>query len=433
MATNNLLVPAAQKFYSALVNLQRFKKQNDFFDNISSLDSFLSEYRNVTFVIQKSLSHTDFMPIYEELRNKYFSDDLSKWFVEKRNEILKEHPFQLQKQVFVTIYDNVPTLRLTSKLFTAEADADYKSLIEDLRDFLRINNPIETSFSVEFVYKEISTDENLFDKLLQGISTMYSFILDLNERIGDSSDIFDDIMKKIDSLPILRANTTDLFVDDYVYYADKDEFESGARLEFRLPEIRVPINSLSGMNIPLDNLGFSEIKDKLYRLFLRIILSHSYIYIKQKHHIMPTFFIVYDDDTLLLHSFDSSLRSTLYRKINEIGDRIIASKGRIKAIILINEMWGYKSIEVFKKNYKDRISTENPTVLFTGHMIDKSRKTVSYHLEGDKMDSSDYVLDQLKKGPNSMNELLFMNPIYKAFDFIDNPPKMDNNETNPAI
>ena len=55
MATNdNLLVPAAQKLYSALSSLERFSKHNDFFDNISSLDSFLSEYRNVTFVIQKS-------------------------------------------------------------------------------------------------------------------------------------------------------------------------------------------------------------------------------------------------------------------------------------------------------------------------------------------------------------------------------------------
>ena len=39
MATNdNLLVPAAQKLYSALSSLERFSKHNDFFDNISSLD-----------------------------------------------------------------------------------------------------------------------------------------------------------------------------------------------------------------------------------------------------------------------------------------------------------------------------------------------------------------------------------------------------------
>ena len=94
MATNdNLLVPAAQKLYSALSSLERFSKHNDFFDNISSLDSFLSEYRNVTFVIQKSLAHTNFFCIYEETRDEFLSGDLGKWFVEKRNEVLKEHPF----------------------------------------------------------------------------------------------------------------------------------------------------------------------------------------------------------------------------------------------------------------------------------------------------------------------------------------------------
>lgn len=94
MATNdNLLVPAAQKLYSALSSLERFSKHNDFFDNISSLDSFLSEYRNVTFVIQKSLAHTNLLSIYEETRDEFLSGDLGKWFVGKRNEVLKEHPF----------------------------------------------------------------------------------------------------------------------------------------------------------------------------------------------------------------------------------------------------------------------------------------------------------------------------------------------------
>lgn len=426
MTANNLLVSAAQKFYSALVSLDHFNKENDFFDNISSLDSFLSEYRNITFVIQKSLSHTKFMSIYEELRDKYFYDNLSRWFVEKRNEILKEHPFQLQKQVIVSIYDSTTTQRLVSKIFTAEMDADYKSLIEDLRIFLKNNNPVETSFSVEFVYKEISSDDNLFDKLLLGISKMHSFILELNERIGDNSKLFNNIMQKIERLPILRANKTDLFVDDYVYYADNDDFERGSRVEFRLPEIRVPIKDLHGMSFPLEDIGFADIQDETYRLFLNILISHSQIYLMQRHHILPTFFIVYADDTILIQSFDFSLRTTLYRKINELADLIIKSKGSIKAIILINEMWMYKSIQAFKKNYKDRVHTENPRTIFAGHLVDNSLKTYSYLFESDKMNSGAYVLEQLKANPTITKELLFMNPIYEAFDLI-NDNQIKNN------
>ena len=56
---SELLYPAYQKLYSALCHLERFDKEANFFDNISSLDAFFSEYRNITFVIQAQLKHTE--------------------------------------------------------------------------------------------------------------------------------------------------------------------------------------------------------------------------------------------------------------------------------------------------------------------------------------------------------------------------------------
>ena len=61
-----LLYPAYQKFYSAISSLERFSKEANFFDNISCLDTFFSEYRNVTFIIQSQLKHTDFYEKYEK-------------------------------------------------------------------------------------------------------------------------------------------------------------------------------------------------------------------------------------------------------------------------------------------------------------------------------------------------------------------------------
>ena len=89
-----LLFPAFQKFYSALSNLERFNQEANFFDNISCIDSFFSEYRNITFTIQNSLKHTDYFSIYEKNRDKYLTDH---WFVEKRNETIKQKSFQLVK------------------------------------------------------------------------------------------------------------------------------------------------------------------------------------------------------------------------------------------------------------------------------------------------------------------------------------------------
>lgn len=418
-ANDNILVPAAQKLYSALSSLERFSKHNDFFDNISSLDSFLSEYRNVTFVIQKSLAHTDLFRLYEETRDKFLSGDLGKWLVNKRNEVLKEHPFKLQKEVIVTIYDSLSTLRMVSEKFTAEDDADYASLIESLRQFLNSRDRVETSFSVEFVYKEIDTDDNLFNKLLTGVSNMYEFLIALNQKIGDDSALFRSIMDKIKNLNIIRVNTTDLFVDDYVYYSKDDNFERGSRIELRLPKFRLPANKmfeLHGLDISLDTFDITVINDT-HEIFLKTILLHAFLYSQQNKHIMDTIILIYDDNSLEIQCpFDTTIRTTAYRKINEIADFIIESKGSIKAVIVINEMWSYpNNEEVLRKDYRERIATEKPISLFACHMVESSLDTHTYQFESDKVDSFAYVMDILKKDIDATIHMNFMNPIIEAF------------------
>lgn len=417
-ANDNILVPAAQKLYSALSSLERFSKHNDFFDNISSLDSFLSEYRNVTFVIQKSLAHTDLFRLYEETRDEFLSGDLGKWLVNKRNEVLKEHPFKLQKEVIVTIYDSLSTLRMVSEKFTAEDDADYASLIESLRQFLNSRDRVETSFSVEFVYKEIDTDDNLFNKLLTGVSNMYEFLISLNQKIGDDSALFRSIMDKIKNLNIIRVNTTDLFVDDYVYYSKDDNFERGSRIELRLPKFRLPANKmfeLHGLDISLDTFDITVINDT-HEIFLKTILLHAFLYSQQNKHIMDTIILIYDDNSLEIQSpFDTTIRTTAYRKINEIADFIIESKGSIKAVIVINEMWSYpNNEEVLRKDYRERIATEKPISLFACHMVESSLETHTYQFESDKVDSFAYVMDILKKDIDATIHMNFMNPIIEA-------------------
>lgn len=71
MMEQDLLLSAYQKLYAALESIERFSKGQDLFDNITCIDNFLSEYRNVTFVLQKSLAHTDYLSKYESLRDKY--------------------------------------------------------------------------------------------------------------------------------------------------------------------------------------------------------------------------------------------------------------------------------------------------------------------------------------------------------------------------
>lgn len=380
---DNLLIPAAQKLYSALVNLEKFSRHNDFFDNVASLDSFLSEYRNVTFVIQKSLAHTEHIETYQKLRDKYLSGELGKWFINKRNEVLKEHPFELVKVVEVTIYDSSKPTKLTTKLFSAENDEDYTTLLEDIHKFLKVLPMGEISFSIEYIYKEKASEENLFDKLFEGIEMMLNFFTALSEEINDESKVFSNLMTKIKELNIYRLKTSDLFVEDLVYYRSSDKIEHGSRIELRLPDIKIPLIKIPGMNLSLQQYGINIATTKLHEAFLKILYFHIFIYIQQHHHIMPTIFIVYSDMGLRMHSFDSSIRATVYRKINETAKRIGSED--IIAIFVIHECWTYPNKpEIFYKNYEERVATENPISTFAAHMIDADSDCYSYHFEESK-------------------------------------------------
>lgn len=96
MECHNIVFPALQKYYSALKSLDDFGCRGNFFDDVSNLDTFFSEFRNVTFVIQKELRTEENKRIYLELRSKYLTGDTLKWFIETRNSTTKEKPFSLK-------------------------------------------------------------------------------------------------------------------------------------------------------------------------------------------------------------------------------------------------------------------------------------------------------------------------------------------------
>ena len=81
---------------------------------------------------------------------------------------------------------------------------------------------------------------------------------------------------------------------------------------------------------------------QLYDDFAFFVSMHSQIYLKQHQHIMPTFFVKYADDTIAIVSFDATLRTTFYRKINEIALKV--KNEEIEAVYCVTEFVTYGSI-----------------------------------------------------------------------------------------
>ena len=109
---------ALQKFYSALKNLNNFSTNNDIIDNISALDCFFSEFRNITFVLQKDFKDNNLSEEYEKLNLKYLKNDNMKWFINKRNSTTKQAPISLEKNIIIEIYLPYNRIRV-------ESDKDY--------------------------------------------------------------------------------------------------------------------------------------------------------------------------------------------------------------------------------------------------------------------------------------------------------------------
>ncbi|MDR0309010.1 MAG: hypothetical protein LBH87_03675, partial [Coriobacteriales bacterium] len=129
-----LTYPMLQKFYSAVRNANNIGVECDLFDGISTLDAFFSEFRSITFVMQKSFSSPQDRLYYEEKRNAYLMNDLMKWFNEKRVSTVHNEPFKLEKCVLVDLYDECGKTTVIDDRFILENDSDIESLIDTLSD-----------------------------------------------------------------------------------------------------------------------------------------------------------------------------------------------------------------------------------------------------------------------------------------------------------
>lgn len=279
-----LLLPAFQKFYSAVSSLERFNTENNFFDNISSLDTFFSEYRNITFVIQKSLKNTEYNSIYEKNRDKYLTDH---WFVEKRNETIKQQPFQLIKHIEITVFSPGSGVKVLSEDFSIENDTPIKDIIDSMKEFFLKINPIEVFFSAKYSFYEKGNDTNIWNKINSGLTVMYAFMEAMYQDIGAICDICNQLRKKIKEIvQILQVHDIRL-VDDYIYYPQKDEFERGDYIAAIIGDE----NDKTISRMSLKNFMQTGVFNYDGTAFEKFALMHA-VMISTQRDLMPTFMII---------------------------------------------------------------------------------------------------------------------------------------------
>lgn len=404
-----LLFPAYQKLYSALIHLERFDKESNFFDNISAIDNFFNEYRNITFVMQTSLKHTDFFSTYEQNRDLYLKDH---WFIDKRNETIKQKPFELIKEVIITLYLPFGGFTVSEKAYSVADDEQMEPIFSDIKELLSKVDPHEVCFSVSFSFREAGSDVDLLKRVLQGVESMKSFMNAMEQDIGEQCTLCDQLKEKIENIHLTDVPLDFLLVNDYTYYPEKDIFDRAERVSMML--------SMDGKKIasrhPLSQLTQAKHFNYDGTAFSNFTIMHAMLRaIRPGMDIMPAIMVIYDDDTYDLDAFDATMKTTMYRKLMETA-RLVDEQNVVEVCYM--SLYAYISITAETPHTsRERIQQSTSDVLVCSS-IDKDLNEKEYVFDGKHMENMEYVACIMKNGLSKQLDVSATNlfPIRCAFE-----------------
>ena len=150
--SRGLLYPALHKFYSALSSLEKFEKGTKLFDNIV-IRIISLRYRNTPLCYKNLWQIPNSCLLMKSCVINTYLMMSGKWFVNKRNEVLKQQPFNLEKRIVISIYSDQDTFSLPELIFTIDNDVDISTIIESLRTtFIRLRSIRSDVFGRIFIF-----------------------------------------------------------------------------------------------------------------------------------------------------------------------------------------------------------------------------------------------------------------------------------------
>lgn len=395
MGNHDILFPALQKYYSALKSLNDFGCCGNFFDDVSRLDNFFSEFRNITFVIQKGLCTVENKTIYENLRNELLTSDTLKWFVSTRNKTTKETPFPLKKRLIIDVYLSEGIYRLRNDNLTVDFDKTFDDALIMVKNALNCDFP-EIHFSSKICFNEDGSDIDLYPKIILGISEMHIFLKRLKEAFPCDCCHCQELEQLVASLYRDVISNEIYFVNDYDLEVNK-ELVVGEKTGLYFATEKSDFVEISDVRANLDNPIFGDINGCIIALFERFILLHIKIFQMQNHKIMPVFMIIFTDSTYKMIPFVFTTKSAFYREVNEIINNIKFDE--VSAVLYCGEYYFYgdqQLSELKDKTYSDRIElAQNERLCFS--LLLKGNVEWFISFDESKIEDQQYVMKQIKE------------------------------------
>ena len=344
-----------------------------------------------------------------------------KWFVDKRNETSKEHPFKLEKIITINFYQHMSSYEQISIKLTIDNDKDFTELLNDIKNIIeeKYKKWLEVYFSVTIKFSENGNEVNIYDKIIQGLKVMDSFLIEFIKEFPCECDkcvrIKKEIKENVINDIILKQI---LFVQDY-YYCDGELTRGNLIYAYYGTEEFSLLADQHRISLK-DSPFYKDIDCKNdLNLLEKFATGHfciTSIQISQGYtpELLPIFMLVYEDDTFLcVGPVGGDIKTTYYRIINEIALKV--QKEPIRAVLHVFEGYYYpmEDIKVFNQKYQDRIKKSKGIKLLNVLISKQFDKIVSIDMDYSHITDHNYAIKQIKS-PREVDYHYVLYPILSA-------------------
>lgn len=407
----DIIYPILQKYYNALNSLNSLSITKDIFESIPLIDNFFAEFRNITFIMQKSFNTKELKEYYRKKQEELLNDDSLRWFIDKRNETVKENPFKLEKEVEVYVYLPDFCGKIIDSRLSIDNDIPLDTLEQVIKTYLvKYNKNSDIYFSIDILFKENGNEIDIYPKIKNGIGIMDKFI---NAVIADYPC---DCSKCTNIIEKIKELKTEIFLKDFTfswdYTIENNEIIWGQQIEMGSYDKNGHPIFMSNIRIPIDaNLPIGkDIINSDMQLFKFYALMHCTIFKVQNKDIMPTFIIVYEDNTVSYIPFIPTIKTTFYRKAQYVEK--IARKKDIRVVYFIGENYYYpiEKIKEIQQPYSQRIKHASTTLLSLNMISKKYEHVMTISFDINNIECEDYAINQINNPYEDIN-CYWLNPI----------------------
>ena len=410
----DLIYPILQKYYNALNSLKSLNVTKDIFESIPLIDNFFAEFRNITFVMQKSFNTMELKEYYRIKQEEFLNNNSLRWFIYKRNETVKENPFKLEKEVEVYAYLPDFCGKIIDSRLSIDNDIPLETLEQVIKTYLtKYNKNSDIYFSIDILFKENGSEIDIYSRIKNGIIIMDNFIKAVLTDYPCNCSKCTNIIEKIKEL------RTEIFLKDFTfswdYTVENNEVIWGQQIEIGFQDKNGHPILMSDVRIPIDaNLSITkDVVDDDMQLFKFYASIHYTIFKAQNNNIMPTFIIIYDDNTVSYMPFVATIKTTFYKKSRQVEKMV--RENSIRVIYFVGENYYYpiEQIKNFQKPYSKRIKHASTTLLSLNMVSKKYEHIMTISFDTKNIECEAYAINQINNPYEDVN-CYWLNPILIA-------------------